>query len=310
MAKKRRKRPHCLNCGQQLTGAENFCSNCGQENHDINVPLSHLLLDIIENFFHFDTKFFRAVKSLFLHPGRITREFNEGKRVLYPPPARIYIFVSILYFVVAGMALKKEYGPGLKFGSTLKDSEGKSINGSAFTADYTQEELQFLLNAKPYQMDSVLTLRGSSAGWANQLALRQAVMSRLDPKYNVHLMEKVIKSISFALFLLMPIFAFFVKVVHLRRKMLYVQHLIFSIHAHTMFFLILLVSQLIYLAFSHSVLGWAFFAALLYLLISMKNVYQGRWIPSILRFMLLLVLYFIVVVIALAISIISGAMMI
>ncbi|MFI5336954.1 MAG: DUF3667 domain-containing protein [Opitutales bacterium] len=90
---------HCQNCGTELRGP--FCHQCGQHDFDFEQSFGHLFLDALENFFHFDEKFFRNTITLLFRPGRLSAEFNAGKRASQVPPFRLYIFVSFLFFFIS-----------------------------------------------------------------------------------------------------------------------------------------------------------------------------------------------------------------
>lgn len=97
--KKRRKVEICHNCHTILKIEDNFCPNCGQENHDLKVPLGHLAFEVFEGFTHFDTKFYNTMVSIFLYPGKITKDFLEGRRGRYVPPIRLYFLISFIFFL-------------------------------------------------------------------------------------------------------------------------------------------------------------------------------------------------------------------
>lgn len=88
---------HCLNCGTQLTGP--YCSACGQHDFDFHRSFGHVFLEALENIFHFDGKFFRNILTLLFKPGKLTAEFNAGKRASQVPPFRLYIFTAFFFFV-------------------------------------------------------------------------------------------------------------------------------------------------------------------------------------------------------------------
>lgn len=88
---------HCLNCGTQLTGP--YCSACGQHDFDFHRSFGHVFLEALENIFHFDGKFFRNIITLLFRPGKLTAEFNAGKRASQVPPFRLYIFTAFFFFV-------------------------------------------------------------------------------------------------------------------------------------------------------------------------------------------------------------------
>ena len=88
----------CLNCGAELQG--HFCHICGQENLTIKEPFWHFLGHSISHYFHFDEKFFNTLIPLLTRPGELTLAYLEGKRTKYLQPVSMYIFVSIIYFLV------------------------------------------------------------------------------------------------------------------------------------------------------------------------------------------------------------------
>lgn len=88
----------CLNCDTELQG--HFCHVCGQENLKIKEPFWHFLSHSISHYFHFDEKFFNTLVPLLTKPGELTLAYLAGKRTKYLQPVSMYIFVSIIYFLV------------------------------------------------------------------------------------------------------------------------------------------------------------------------------------------------------------------
>lgn len=105
--KKRRKVEVCHNCHTLLQPEDNYCPHCGQENHDLKVPLGHLLFEVIEGFTHLDTKLLNTLKSIFLSPGKLTKDFLEGRRGRYIPPIRLYFLASFLFFLLFSTMIDK-----------------------------------------------------------------------------------------------------------------------------------------------------------------------------------------------------------
>jgi len=54
----------------------------------------------ISDYFHFDHKFFHTLKPLFFKPGMLTNEYMAGRRTQYLHPVKMYIFISIVYFLL------------------------------------------------------------------------------------------------------------------------------------------------------------------------------------------------------------------
>lgn len=95
---KLRKEKDCLNCGHQVD--DHFCPKCGQENIVTKEDAFHMVSHAIADYFHFEHKFFGTLKPLLLKPGQLTKEYVAGKRVSFIHPIRLYIFVSIVFFLV------------------------------------------------------------------------------------------------------------------------------------------------------------------------------------------------------------------
>lgn len=106
LKKRRRQGTICPNCEHILETNANFCSMCGQENHDItHAGVGHLLYETIESIWHFDNKFWATFQSIFTKPGQLSLDFLSGKRARYVPPIRLYIFVSAFFFWFVNKAL-------------------------------------------------------------------------------------------------------------------------------------------------------------------------------------------------------------
>ncbi|MBO6793600.1 MAG: DUF3667 domain-containing protein [Balneolaceae bacterium] len=88
----------CLNCDSD--NVEQFCPNCGQKAQATRQPLRVFLSDAVETLFNIDSRWFHTFRDLFLKPGKVTREYIAGKRASYLPPLRIYVSISVLYFLM------------------------------------------------------------------------------------------------------------------------------------------------------------------------------------------------------------------
>jgi hypothetical protein len=103
----RRKRKYCLNCGRTLGDIYNFCPNCGQENDDKAVDIRLLLKDFFSNAFAFDSKFFSSIKPFLFKPGYLTQAYSQGKRMSYVNPIRLYLVISLFYFIALSSVIKQ-----------------------------------------------------------------------------------------------------------------------------------------------------------------------------------------------------------
>jgi hypothetical protein len=91
--------PHCKNCQSGLEGA--YCPRCGQRDVDLERPIWSLIGDILRETFELDGRSALTVKTLFRHPGMLTCEFLAGRRRTYTSPLRLYLAISIMFFILA-----------------------------------------------------------------------------------------------------------------------------------------------------------------------------------------------------------------
>ncbi|QSF54169.1 DUF3667 domain-containing protein [Brevundimonas fontaquae] len=91
----------CSDCGAETSG--NFCANCGQPTH-VHRSLLHLGEELLHGVMHFDARIWRTLPLLWLNPGRLTREWVEGKRTRYVSPLAIFLFtLFVMFFALSFM---------------------------------------------------------------------------------------------------------------------------------------------------------------------------------------------------------------
>ncbi len=228
----------CLNCGS--TTVEKYCANCGQKAQATKQPLRVFLTDAVETLFNIDSRWFKTVRDLFLRPGKVTSDYIEGKRASYLPPLRIYLSISIVYFLLVQLVDTNQI---------------------------------FFINFG-FEDDSI---------------------------------GNIAEIIQYSLFFLVPVFAFFTKLIYRKRKQFYVEHLILSFHIHSIWFVLLMI-ELFTIWLNNSFSGrWieiiatiisfpAQFGTFLYIVFNLKKLYQESWIKSISKSFLLMTLYIITMV--------------
>ncbi|HEY0052214.1 MAG TPA: DUF3667 domain-containing protein, partial [Caulobacteraceae bacterium] len=87
----------CANCETALVGR--YCHACGQHAH-LHHRLRDLLHELVEGIAHFDGRLWRTLPVLALNPGRLSREWREGKRQRYVSPLHLFLFATFLLFVI------------------------------------------------------------------------------------------------------------------------------------------------------------------------------------------------------------------
>ena len=113
---------NCLNCGEVLTGQH--CSHCGQRAKVQVISLWGLIKDFLGDVFDWDSRIWRTLRPLALRPGLLTSEFLRGRRAHYVPPFRMYLILSVVFFLIASV-----FDPGKDISLNLGDG------GAALTID-------------------------------------------------------------------------------------------------------------------------------------------------------------------------------
>jgi hypothetical protein len=88
----------CRNCSARFDGA--YCGTCGQRDLDLERPIWSLVAEVIRETFEVDGRAWLTIRTLLTQPGRLTSDFLAGKRRTYTPPLRLYLVVSISFFVI------------------------------------------------------------------------------------------------------------------------------------------------------------------------------------------------------------------
>jgi hypothetical protein len=107
----------CLNCGTALIGKH--CHSCGQAAH-VHKTIGAFFHDLLHGVFHFEGKIWRTLPALTFRPGRMTREYVDGRRATYVSPIALFLFSVFLMFAVVS-----------NIGGTLGDSTNVNVNGTS-----------------------------------------------------------------------------------------------------------------------------------------------------------------------------------
>jgi Protein of unknown function (DUF3667) len=275
----------CPNCGHAFAGpAPKFCPECGQETHVKPPTVGEFLQQFGGAYLSTEGALWRTLKLLLFKPGELTRQYLAGRRKHYVLPLRLYLTVSLLVLLLLrGLATVAINAPDankldrgdrpLNMSLTLGPGLGNAglKNGVFFCNDMPQwlcKRLQRRIDIKPE-------------------AFSDAV---------VQLSERFVANLGAALFVLLPSFALFMKMVYRSRRLRYTEHLVFGLHVHAFWFLMVALTLL--------PLGGIEDLALLvipvYTMRAMKRVYGGGFIWRALRASVVSLLYLMVLSLAMA----------
>ena len=91
----------CPNCSTDLRPVDHYCPNCGQASIG-DGSLKGFMEQFLGDYFTFDSKIIRSLMPLLFKPGKLTQEYLLGRRARYIPPLRMFIFLSVIFFLIIG----------------------------------------------------------------------------------------------------------------------------------------------------------------------------------------------------------------
>lgn len=231
MAEKHLKHKVCSNCGYEFKDADNYCPNCGQKNHELKIPLKHLLEEVAENTLHLDSKTLRTLKMLVLKPGFLSREFNAGKRADYVMPVRVYVMISFIFFFLLNILSSNHQGEtGQK--QNINHGRNKSNLSMNYRGIYSSE----LIGLNKQQADSLIKAKGIENTGANRYVIYQ--MHKIVNSSQSEFWHLFMKNTSYMMFVLMPVFGLFILFFNRKFVTYYIEGLIISIHFHSFVFIL------------------------------------------------------------------------
>lgn len=271
--------PSCLNCGEYIDSP--FCPYCGQKNKDYRLSFKELFSDFLEEFFDLDSRAIKSLRLLFTKPGELTREYMQGRRIGYLSPVRLYLVASVLFFLLLSL---KAALPGMRY-NELMDKLNNPENTGSTPEKVLEEKLTPVPQDTLEPRESRLTLARSDTSGTNvsiKLGTNNYNLDQSD--FLADFMDNFAK----VMFLLLPVAAFQLKILYFRRKKLYLEHLIFSLHVHAFIFSLLIVSVILDYTW---VMRGIIIISLIYLYLAMKRFYGQSHPKTISKMILLLASY-------------------
>jgi hypothetical protein len=265
---------NCLNCGEVLRGQH--CSHCGQRAKVRVLSLGTLLRDLFGDITNFDSRLWRTLKPLAFRPGTLTVEYLRGRRTYYSPPFRMYLILSVAFFLLTSLG----GSPGDDLVFSVDEGGGASLQVTPPGADAAAPAVEPKLDPERQKIVDSIVKRlpeqqraAARADLVRELSEMSpedvAPMKRLvnDPcgseslkidfvgptgkQYEDKLRgtcRKIVdepktfgralyQNIPKMMFIFLPLIAVVMFVLYLGSGRFYVEHLLFFVHFHAFFFL-------------------------------------------------------------------------
>ncbi len=305
--------PNCLNCGAHLTGQ--YCGQCGQRAVGRFISIWQLLSDAFGDLLELDSRLWRTMIPLLNRPGLLTKDYLEGRRARYMPPFRMYLVLSLFFFVVAFFNPRDDlailYEP-------VAEATVEVVTEEESTQENSEEdEPEFLSDCSIGEFNL-----GDWPEWFKRRMTPErleAVCERVQAIGQAGLQKAVLENIPAALIVLLPLMAFVLKLLYPLSRRYYVEHLLFFVHFHSFMFFILTLQILFtrlgeWIGFVETLFSAIVMAATLYIpvymFVAMRRVYGQRraltfvkYVPLVIAYAILFILLMLTVLVVTAFSI-------
>src|SRR5690606_17060731 len=217
----------CDNCHTVLHGA--FCHQCGQEKKSYIRNVSGVVTEFFGEFSNWDTRVWQTLIPLWFRPGFLSRRYVAGHRVPYVPPLRLYLFTSIIAFLIFARLVPDvpvTVNPdGEQLANVVSQTKGTLSDVMAdIKRDVEQEKQQ---KQEQKSLDSSIIFLSDSAQAEFDKKLEALIAN---PKLAIN---KFFSLAPQMMFLLLPLFALLLKLLYIRSDRYYMEHLIVALHSHS-----------------------------------------------------------------------------
>jgi hypothetical protein len=224
----------CDNCGAPVPAR--YCSACGQRLEPPVHSLWHFSRVATEDLTHADSRLWRTLTALLFKPGRLTREFLAGRRARYLPPVRLYLVLSVLFFLIASAV-------HTRFTVLAFDADHPSHN-KALPANTVNDAVAGIATPRPGETTEQRAARvcanaNYNGPWASTLrpqfqrACRNSVMDN-----GRDLQDAFLHNVPRAMFIFLPLLAGVMMLMYWWPRHYYVEHLLLFVHNHAFVFLV------------------------------------------------------------------------
>ena len=250
---------------------------------------------LLQEAFELDGRILRSLKLLFIKPGQLSLEFSANRRADFISPVRLYIFSSLLFFALMsilsdGVPLQPEPGQErrIELDNELQDDTLTKFKErldpelhTSLQQILSREESWTRAVAVEYMTIAITGDVEISDDWKPFLD-RQVIRLLFDPSRAV---DDFFEQLPIAAFLFLPVYAGLLKLLYIRSRKYFVEHLVFALHIHALAFLVLTVG----LFLPNDQDSWVNLVFMVYYFLALRRYYGQSRTKTTLKYVFLLV---------------------
>lgn len=259
-----------------------------------------LFHEVMQDLVNLDSRVWRTVIALLSRPGKLTNEFIAGRRTFYLPPFRLYLVLSLIFFLLPSFGGPSDLvieNPG-GTSTSDKDALSKPAEPESPAAPEAPAipEPNTLLQGQDCSTVNI-DVFGARPAWL-QPRLVQAC-ERLKTVSARDFWRALRSNLPKMMFIFLPLIALVNLVLYVFRRRSYVEHLLFYVHYHAFAFLLITLQitvtallKWMHVPFIPGLLTFATYVYLfVYLFKAMRSVYRQSRAMTTLKYLAVLSAY-------------------
>ena len=336
----------CYNCQTLLPETAIYCPQCGQKHTTGRIKLRNLVEDFLADQFNLDGRIVKTMQAIFIPGKLTEEFFLGKHKTYSSPLRLFLVTAVLFASILALQLFQNDKLGFDKLNEMIHENEQSkvleildsvSLEQKKFFSD---KKVNRALDSVSIQMLEILdhpedsiklgeeiqitgfTLPdisrddfeqmsseelgdtyGKKMGFFRKLLITQGVKSI---KQGNSMVQYLFGKTTLALFFMMPFLAIFLKIIYVRSKKFYVEHLIFSFHYHAFIFLIFTMVILLIPYLGGGIIGLGFFIAFVYLFIALKRIYQQGWFKTLLKIFIISLIYLVLLTIFMSFAVAIG----
>lgn len=280
-----------------------YCPTCGQRKVDVRISLRRMLTEVMDDQLSLNSTLPRTLGTLLFRPGRLTHDYVQGRMMRYIPPFRLYLVSSLLFFIILPLVadpgeISRSAGSegGADSVRTARLADSVLLVHARRTGEDTLPLARAVAKARAAPSQNNLQFGPDPEKVAPVFRPLARRMKRTEARLKAMPQNEAVRTLIEAfeenapigVFVMMPLFAFILKILYVRRKRFYVEHFVFALHTHAFAFLL----GTAVLLMNYDLLEFVIFLWFsIYLFIALKRVYGQGYVRTFLKYVLLGISY-------------------